>query len=117
MAALHSCGGLGGVVVLSLLILGGTSVFVYRNTVNACQCRLVAISLTGLAMSASTIHWLARPHLATPLFAAMFCWVLNTTEMRVNAERLLLLLLANLVERILRQCKADKNGLQFSDRH
>src|SRR5258707_1066392 len=51
--------------------------------------RRVAIALTGLAMAASTIHCLARPHLVTPLFAVVFCWVLSRVERRANNEGLL----------------------------
>ena len=92
MAAVHSHFGLSGVVLLSLLVLGATSFCVYRNTAEESEHRLIAISLTGLAMAASTIHWLARPHLVTPLFAAAFCWLLNRTKRGVNHNWLLLLL-------------------------
>ena len=92
MAAAHSHFGLAGVVLLSLLILGVTSLCIYRNTVEECQHRLIAISLTSLAVAASTIHWLARPHLVTPLFAAVFCCVLNRVEKRAIGELFLLLL-------------------------
>ena len=67
-------------MLLSLLLLGATSVCVYRSTVEESGHRLIAISFDWLAMAASTIHWLARPHLVTPLFAAVFCWVLNRVE-------------------------------------
>ena len=90
MAAIHSHFGLSGIVLVSLLVLGATSVCIYRSTVEESEHRLIAILLTGLAMAASTIHWLARPHLVTPLFAAVFCWVLNRVEKRVGDERLLL---------------------------
>src|SRR5579863_9513909 len=92
MAAVHSHFGLGGIVLVSLLALGATSLCIYSNTVKECEHRLIAISLAGLAMAASTIHWLARPHLVTPLFAAVFCWVLNRVEKRVSNDRLLLVL-------------------------
>jgi len=97
MAAVHSHFGLGGIVLLSLLALGATSLCIYSNTVKECEHRLIAISLAGLAMAASTIHWLARPHLVTPLFAAVFCWVLNRVEKRASDDRLLLLLPALMV--------------------
>jgi hypothetical protein len=89
MAAAHSHFGLGGVVFLSVLVLGATSLSIYRNTVEACHHRLIAISLTSLAMAASTIHWLARPHLVTPLLAAVFCCVLDRVE-KTGDERFLL---------------------------
>ena len=80
MATAHRRGGLAGIVLVSLLVLGSTSVCVYRSTVAESGQRLMAIVVTSLAMAASTIHWLARPHLVTPLLAAMFCWVLNAVE-------------------------------------
>lgn len=97
MAAVHSHFGLGGIVLVSLLALGATSLCIYSNTIKECEHRLIAISLAGLAMAASTIHWLARPHLVTPLFAAVFCWVLNSAEKRASHYRLLLLLPALMV--------------------
>src|SRR5579859_5109235 len=92
MAVLHSRFGVGGIVVASLVLLGATSVFIYRSTVEESEYRLIAIVLTGLAMAASAIHWLARPHLVTPLFTGMFCCLLNRVERRGNDRRLLLLL-------------------------
>src|SRR5438270_3689839 len=80
MAVIHRHFGLAGIVLASLLLLGATSVCVYRSTLEESGHRVIAVVLTGLAMSASTIHWLARPHLVTPLFAAVFCWVLTRTN-------------------------------------
>ena len=91
MATVHHSGGLAGLVLVSLLLLGATSVCVYKSTVSESGQRLVAIVLTSLAMAASTIHWLARPHLVTPLLAAAFCLVLNRVE-RDKRPRLLLAL-------------------------
>ena len=80
MAVAHHWGGLAGVVGLAILVLGATSVCVYKAAVEESGHRLIAITLTWLAMSASTIHWLARPHLVTPLMAAIFCRILNRVE-------------------------------------
>src|ERR1035441_1217239 len=80
MATAHRSGGLPGIVLVSLLVLGATSVCVYKNTVAESGQRLMASVVTSLATAASTIHWLARPHLVTPLLAAIFCWVLNRVE-------------------------------------
>ena len=89
MAVVHGHSGLAGIVLVSLLVVGATSVCVYRNALDESGHRVVAIALTGLAMAASTIHWLARPHLVTPLFAVVFCWVLSRVERRANNEGLL----------------------------
>ena len=80
MAEVHEHFRLAGIVWVSLLLLGATSVCVYRSTLGESGHRVIAIVLTGLAMATSTIHWLARPHLVTPLFAAVFCCVLGQME-------------------------------------
>jgi hypothetical protein len=80
MAVVHERSSLAGIVLVSLVLLGATSAFVYRSTLGESGHRVIAIVLTGLAMAASTVHWLARPHLVTPLFASVFCCVLNQTE-------------------------------------
>ena len=88
MALAHRTGGLAGVVFFAMLLLGVTSVCIYREAVAECGHRSIAIGLTWLALSASTIHWLARPHLVTPLMAAVFCRILNSVE-RKREPRLL----------------------------
>src|SRR6266851_927019 len=91
MAVIHRHFGLAGIVLVSLLGLGSTSVCVYRSTREESGHRAIAIVLTGLAMAASTIHWLARAHLVTPLFATVFCWALNRTERKRGPAVLLAL--------------------------
>ena len=91
MAVVHAHLGLAGIVLVSLLVLGATSVCVYRSTVEECGHRLIAVALTGLVLAASTIHWLARPHLVTPLFAAAFCFGLNRAEKNHGSAILLFL--------------------------
>jgi hypothetical protein len=92
MAVIHRHSGLAGIVLVSLLLLGATSVCVYRSTLEESGHRVIAIVLTGLAMAASTIHWLARPHLVTPLFAVLFCRVLSGVEERANNKGIFLAL-------------------------
>ena len=88
MALAHHKGSLAGVVWVAMLVLGITSVCVYRSAVEECGQRFIAIALTWLAMSASTVHWLARPHLVTPLMVAVFCRILNSVERKQNPARL-----------------------------
>ena len=91
MAAVHHVSGLHGIVLLSLVLLSLSSTCIYRNAVAESSNRLIAITLTSLAMGASTIHWLARPHLVTPLLAAVFLSVLGRVQ-RDGKMRLLLVL-------------------------
>jgi hypothetical protein len=80
MAIVHRAWGLASVAWLVLLVLGATSRSIYRGTLGVCGHRLIAFALTWLAMAASTVHWLARPHLVTPLMAALFCRILYSAE-------------------------------------
>jgi len=91
MAAVHHVAGMGGIGLLCIVVLGLTSTCIYRNAVAESGHRLIAILLTALAMAASTIHWLARPHLATPLLAAVFLGTLTRVR-RSGKSRLLLVL-------------------------
>jgi hypothetical protein len=80
MGWLHGHGGLAAVVFASFVILCTTSLVLYRTTAAESGHRLVSLLLTWLAMGAATVHWLARPHLVTPLMAGLFCCVLNRLE-------------------------------------
>jgi hypothetical protein len=80
MGWLHSHGGLPAIVFASFVILCTTSLVLYRAAAAESGHRLVSFLLTWLAMGAATMHWLARPHLITPLIAALFCWALNRVE-------------------------------------
>ena len=91
MATVHHVAGLRGIVLLSLVLLGLTSTCTYRNAVAESGNRLIAMVLTGLAMSASTIHWLSRPHLVTPLLTAVFLGTLIRVQ-RSGKSHLLLVL-------------------------
>lgn len=88
MAVAHRLGGLGAVVLVCMLLLGVSSVTVYRNTLLASGHRFIAIVLTWIAMAASSVHWLARPHLVTPLMSSIFLGVLSDAERSGNARKL-----------------------------
>jgi len=91
MGWLHSHGGLSAVVFASFVILCTTSLVVYRAAAAESGHRLVSFLLTWLAMGAATVHWLARPHLVTPLMAGLFCCVLNRVERGFNRSILVAL--------------------------
>ena len=70
-AKLHALGGLQAVVLFSVVMLSLTFTALFlqvRRKANA----IIAISVTMLAAAASSIHWLARPHLFTLFFLVLF---------------------------------------------
>src|SRR2546421_4189631 len=71
MAGLNALGGLEAVVMASILMLALTFTALFllvRRKANP----LVAILVTMLAAAASSIHFLARPHLFTLIFLVLF---------------------------------------------
>jgi len=85
--------GLAGVVLVSFFIICMTFALLYRLIARRSQNVLVAIGLTVLAASGSTIHWLARPHLVTMLFTVIYLSILQ----RVQEGRMKLLWLLPLL--------------------
>ena len=59
--------GLDGVVLLCAVVLALTFWLTYRAAVRRSGLGLAALALTLLAVAASSLHWLARPHLFTLL--------------------------------------------------
>jgi len=76
MAWLNSVDGLRAVLLLSIALICATFTLLYllaRRKSNV----LAAIWVTMVAAAASSIHWLARPHLFTLLFIVVFYWGLE----------------------------------------
>jgi len=70
-AGLYRAGGLAAVSLFAVLLLATIFTLVFslaRRQSNS----LVAVAVTVLAVGASSIHWLARPHLFTLLFTVIF---------------------------------------------
>lgn len=79
-AWLHMHGGLAAVVVACILLICLTSALLFQLLIRHCDNRLIAIVVTFLAMGASSVHWLARPHLFTMLFAVIWLAILESVE-------------------------------------
>ncbi len=79
-AWLHRHWGMAAVVVVSTLVLALTAALLYRVSRRMCGNALVAITVTFLAVAASSIHWLARPHLFSWLFVVVFYWMLERAQ-------------------------------------
>ncbi len=86
-ALLHQRWGLSGVVLASVLVLCLTSALLFRLVLRTCPYRLPAAAITFLAVASSSMHWWARPHLFTWLFAVVALWVVAWQE---SGERRLL---------------------------
>src|SRR5664280_1838749 len=66
-AWLNSRGGLAAVVLFSILLIAFTFMLVFRLARRKSNA-MVALAVTMVAAAASSVHWLARPHLFTLLF-------------------------------------------------
>jgi hypothetical protein len=75
-ALLNGWGGLAAVALFAVLLLAVTFALVFRLA-RRHSSPWVAVAVTMLAATASSIHWLARPHLFTLLFTAVFCSVFD----------------------------------------
>jgi hypothetical protein len=87
---MHQHWGLVAVVMASILAISVTTAMLYRLTRRKCPNVLIAFGVTFLAVGAFSIHWLARPHLFTILFAVIFYSLLE--RVRDGDVRLLWLL-------------------------
>ncbi len=72
--------GLNGVVWLTAVVIAAVFAGTFRLAVARGTNLFLALVLTLLAMSASTIHFLTRPHVLSWLFALAWFWILDSTE-------------------------------------
>ena len=80
VAVLHSKLGLNGVVWLNALFVAVVFPWTYRLAVSRGTNLFAALTLILLAISASMIHVLARPHVVTWLFVVMWFSILDRSE-------------------------------------
>jgi hypothetical protein len=78
-AWLNAHGGLRTVVLFGTLLLAVTFMLLFRLVLRKSN-TITAISVTMLAAAASSIHWLARPHLFTLLFLVVFYGALENVR-------------------------------------
>ena len=72
--------GLNGVVWLTAVVIATVFAGTFRLAVARGTNLFVALVLVLLAMSASTIHFLARPHVLSWLFTLAWFWILDSTD-------------------------------------
>jgi hypothetical protein len=79
-ALLDGAMGIDGVVLLTAAVIAAAFLVVYVDAIERGGGRLIAMALTIWAAAASSLHWLARPHVFTFLFAAI--WLLLLDRLR-----------------------------------
>jgi len=84
--------GLNGVVWFTAIVIATAFAGIFRLLVARGTSLLIALLLTLFAMSASTIHFLARPHVLSWLLVLVWYWILESTEATERHRRLLWLL-------------------------
>ena len=72
--------GLNGVVWFTALVIAAVFAWVFQLLTARGTNVLIALILALLAVSASTIHFLARPHVVSWLFTLAWFWVLDSSE-------------------------------------
>jgi hypothetical protein len=84
-AGLHRWGGMAAVILASVAVLAATMCLLFRLAVRVSGNAVTAIALTVVACGASSVHFIARPHLFTLLFTTVFLWILETERRRAAA--------------------------------
>jgi len=77
IAALHHSFGLNGVVFFTALVIATTFALTFRLMIRSGASVPVAVILLVLALGASSIHFLARPHVLSWLFVVIWFQVLD----------------------------------------
>jgi hypothetical protein len=71
---------LNGVVWFTAIVIGAVFAWTFRLLISRGTHICVALGLLLLALSASTIHFLARPHVVSWLFTLAWFWILDSSE-------------------------------------
>src|SRR5581483_8205271 len=77
---LNHLAGLNGIAWFTATVIAAVFGWMFRLLVRREMNFFFALLLVLLAMSASTIHFLARPHVVSWLFTLAFFWLLDSTE-------------------------------------
>ena len=77
---IHTHWGLSAIVLANGAVLGLVSVMLYRLVRRHAANDLLALVVTSVALFASSIHWLARPHLISWVFILSFLHLIDRAE-------------------------------------
>jgi len=81
-ALVHNVSGLSGIVIIHALVISTVFLLLFRFMRSSGISILVSALLVALAVSVSTIHWLARPHIFSMLFTLIWYIILDTYQYR-----------------------------------
>src|SRR5579863_6672415 len=87
VGALDAACGLNGPVWFTAIVIGAVFALLLRLLTQRDMDLMVALLFWLLAISASTIHFLARPHVLSWLLAVLSFWILDSTERDCVATR------------------------------
>ncbi len=90
---LQKTGGMAAVLFVSILVICFSSALVYGITKLKSRNSVVSLAVSLVAMCAASFHWLARPHIFTFLFTAVFYLFLDTGLVRTRRMMIALPLL------------------------
>jgi hypothetical protein len=76
-ALAHRILGLPGVVLITALIISTTFTIVFYESQARSKAPIISLGITILAAAASSLHWLARPHVFTFIFLAVWSLLLE----------------------------------------
>jgi hypothetical protein len=87
MGLLANAGGLNGVAWFAALSVAVTFAWMFRLLIARGTNFLFALALLMVALAASMVHLLARPHLLSWLLTLAFFWILDSTELAHDARQ------------------------------
>lgn len=87
---IHTHWGLPGIVLANAIIVGLMSAFLFHLVRRHTENQFLALGISMLATVASSVHWLARPHLLAWLFVLVFLDVIDRYE-RASSNHLWIL--------------------------
>jgi MFS family permease len=85
LALAHRILGLPGVVLLTALIIASTFTTVLYESQARSKAPVISLGITILAAAASSLHWLARPHVFTFIFLAIWSLLLERVRRKKYA--------------------------------
>jgi len=91
----HALMGLDGVVLLIAVLIATTFTLTYREIQKRGTYTMFVLLVAGLAAFASSLHWIARPHVFTFLFVALWTYLLANRESKVWYFPVIMLVWAN----------------------